>query len=112
MLSVAVRVPFEADVDAVERLLLDEVQQVSALLPELIARDPAVRLVELGDNGMLFQCILRVRDFEAQGRAAHEVRKRILKRLKQENVPFSYPQQVNHQAPAATSRPSRTEGQV
>ncbi|MEO8213222.1 MAG: mechanosensitive ion channel family protein, partial [Myxococcales bacterium] len=112
VLSVAVRVPFEADVDAVERLLLDEVQQASALLPELIARDPAVRLVELGDNGMLFQCILRVRDFEAQGRAAHEVRKRILKRLKQENIPFSYPQQVIHEAPAADRPPLGPRGSL
>lgn len=109
VLSVSVRVPFEADADAVERYLLEEILQASRDLPELISKDPAVRLVELSDLGMIFQCILRVRDFEAQGRAAHEVRKRIVNRFKREGVPFSYPQQVVHEAaPAALRREAPT----
>ncbi|MBC8132405.1 MAG: mechanosensitive ion channel family protein [Deltaproteobacteria bacterium] len=99
VLTVGVRVPFEANADAVEGYLLDEIQQASRDLPELVSKDPVVRLVELGDSGMIFQCVLRVRDFEAQGRAAHEVRKRIVTRLKREGVPLSYPQQVVHEAP-------------
>lgn len=99
VLVVALRVPFEADADAVEGYLLDEVQQASRDLPELISQDPAVRLVELGDSGMIFHCVLRVRDFEAQGRAAHAVRKRLVSRLRREGVPLAYPQQVVHEAP-------------
>ena len=105
ILMVTVRVPFEADADAVERFLLDEITQASIALPDLMSRDPAVRLADLGESGMIFQCVLRVRDFEAQARAAHDVRKRIVARMKREGVPFAYPQHVVHEPPPRSPRP-------
>jgi small-conductance mechanosensitive channel len=105
VLTVPVTVPYEADADVVERLLLDEILQAGHDLPELLSREPVVRLVDLGPSGMLFHCVVRVRDFESQGTAAHEIRRRIVARLKQEDIELAYPQRVVHQAPASERRP-------
>jgi small-conductance mechanosensitive channel len=103
-LTVPVTVPFEFDADAVEEHLLDEILQATRELPELLPKAPAVRLVELGESGMVFHCVVRVRDFEAQGRAAHELRKRIVSRLRNEGIALAYPQQVVHEAPPPDRR--------
>jgi small-conductance mechanosensitive channel len=97
VLTVSVTVPYETDAGAVEGHLLDELVKAGHDLPELVAREPAVRLIELGPAGMVFLCVVRVRDFEAQGRASHEIRKRIVARLKQEGIDLAYPQHVVHE---------------
>jgi small-conductance mechanosensitive channel len=103
-LTVQVTVPFEADADTVEKVLLDEVQRASRELPELLAREPSVRLTALSDSGLVFQCGVRARDFEAQGLAGHELRKRIVRRLRTEGIALAYPQQVVHEASRSERR--------
>jgi small-conductance mechanosensitive channel len=94
VLAVAVTVPYSADAAAVEGYLLDELKRAGRELPDLASPDPAVRLVHLGDAGMVFNCITRVRDFEGQGRASHEIRRRIVTRLKQEGITPATPHQI------------------
>jgi small-conductance mechanosensitive channel len=105
ILIVDLTVPFECDAEAVERYLMDELLQAGRDVPELLPRDQVVRLSDLGPAGMQFQCIVRVKDFESQGPAAHELRRRIVRRLKAEGIPLSYPQQVVHDAPDRDRRP-------
>lgn len=104
-LIVPVTVPYESDAAAVETHLMGELVHALRDLPELLPEPPLVRLGDLGPAGMVFQCIVRVRDFEAQGQAAHEVRRRIVTRLKQEGIDISYPQTVMHDAPGRTRVP-------
>jgi small-conductance mechanosensitive channel len=101
---VPVTVPYEVDADQIEAHLLDELVRAPKDIPEVTSKAPAVRLVEFGQSGLMFQCIIHVRDFDAQGMAAHQVRKRILGRLKREGINLPYPQQVVHEAPPRDKR--------
>jgi small-conductance mechanosensitive channel len=93
---IAVTVPYEVEVDAVEAHLLDALTTAGAAIPELHGTDVAVRLGAFTDSGLVFNCIASARDFEAQGRAEHELRKRLLARLRREGVELPYPQRVVH----------------
>jgi small-conductance mechanosensitive channel len=87
--SVPVTVSYDADPAAVEATLADELGRAAAEIKEIhdagVTR-PAVRLVDLADYGMTFQCQFTVRDIEAQGVASHELRKRVLARLRREGI--------------------------
>jgi small-conductance mechanosensitive channel len=102
-MTVPVTVSYEADAATVERTLADELTRAATEIPDIhregTPAPPEVRLVELGESGMLFHCILKVRDIEAQGRTSHELRKRILARLRREKIEIPYPQRVVHTAP-------------
>lgn len=98
-LSIPLTISYDADADAVERLLLDELARAAPGIAEVHGTDAAVRLSELAESGMVFSCVVSVRDFESQGRAAHELRKRLLARLRQEGIEIPYPQRVVHSAP-------------
>jgi len=106
VLTVPVTVSYDADAAAVEAALADEMTRAAADIEEIRgasdhgAGSVVVRLVELGDSGMVFHCITDVRDIEAQGRAAHELRKRILVRLRKEGMRIPYPHRVIHTATA------------
>jgi small-conductance mechanosensitive channel len=109
-MSIPVTVPYGADPDAVEALLVDELAAASAEVPELRGAEGTVRLADFGESGMVFQCITSVRDFEAQGRAGHELRKRVLARLRQEGIEIPYPQRVLHTAPPPERRRNERPG--
>jgi small-conductance mechanosensitive channel len=95
-LVVPVAVPYQEDAARIEGLLVDELLSATRDVPEIVSKDPAARLVELGPSSMVFHCVVQVRDFDSQGRAAHELRKRILARLRREGIQLPYPQQVVH----------------
>jgi len=93
--SVAVTVTYDADQAAVEAALEQETAAAVAEIKEIHREaPPAVRLVELGDSGMVFNIFFQVRDVEAQGTAAHFLRKRILARLRKDGVALALPQRV------------------
>jgi small-conductance mechanosensitive channel len=82
--TVTVTVPFDFDPSEVEGQLRDELSEVIAAFPRFLLSlppFPLVRLVDLSDSGMVFSCIVRVVDFEAQSPATHEIRKRVIARL-------------------------------
>jgi small-conductance mechanosensitive channel len=93
--SVAVTVSYDADQSAVEAALEQEMASATSEIKEIDGGSPpAVRLVELGDSGMVFNCFFQVRDIEAQGTAAHHVRKRILARFHRDGFALALPQRV------------------
>jgi small-conductance mechanosensitive channel len=106
-ISVAVAISYDADPGAVEAALAEELARAAVEIAEIVepgaAGDPgpdggrpslSVRLADLGESGMVFQCLFSVRDVEAQLTAGHELRKRILARLRRDGIEVAFPQRV------------------
>jgi small-conductance mechanosensitive channel len=93
-MTVALTVASDADADAVERHFDDELGRAVAELPDLRGGKPMVRLTDVTDAGQVWHCILDVADVEAQRLAGHEVRKRLLARLKREQIPLAVKEKV------------------
>lgn len=105
--TVPVTVPFELDPSVIEEHLRDELAQIVTAWPQLfvpVAPFPLVRLVDLGDSGMVFHCIARVTSFEAQGPATHEIRKRIVARLARAGIHPAYASRATPQARSVEPR--------
>ncbi len=91
--SIQIGVAYDADVDLVERLLLEEAQAAAGELPGMLA-EPAPSVIldpGFGDSALLFTLGYSVREFNDQGRVRHELRKRILKRFRQEKIDMPFP---------------------
>ena len=94
--SLTVSVPYGTDPDRVERVLLEEAQKAVGQVPGLLAEPaPAVRLIPgFGESSLDFTLGVHVGEFTDQYLVQHELRKRILKRFKDEQIEMPYPQQV------------------
>ncbi|MFN7992951.1 MAG: mechanosensitive ion channel family protein [Bryobacteraceae bacterium] len=91
--SIQVGVSYDADPDVVERVLLEvarnAVPEVAGLLAEPA---PSVRFDPgFGDSALGFTLNVNVGEFADQFRVRHELRKRVLKRLRQENIDMPFP---------------------
>jgi small-conductance mechanosensitive channel len=80
-----------AEPTAVEAALNDELGRAAVELPRLIAGTPAARLVDLTDAGQVWSCGFQVGEVESQGPAGHEVRKRVLARLRRDGIALGVP---------------------
>jgi len=95
MMTVALTVASDSDADAVERHFNEEMDRVVAEVPDLRdSRKPVVRLSEVTDAGQVWHCIIDVKDVEAQRQAGHEIRKRLLARLKRERIALAVREKV------------------
>jgi small-conductance mechanosensitive channel len=99
VMSIPVGVSYDADPEVVERHLEDELSRALAEVRELHGTEVAARLTDFGESAVIYTCVVWVRDFEAQGRASHELRKRILSRLRKEGIEVPLPQRVVHSVP-------------
>ena len=88
--SIRVGVAYEADPDLVERVLLEEASGAVGHVPGLLGEPaPVVRLIPgFGDYSLDFTLTCHARGFVDQFIVQHELRKRILKRLRAEGVPL------------------------
>ncbi len=98
VMQIPVSVGYDQDPDRVETLLYDEahkaVQEVKGLLAEPA---PTVRLIPgFGASALEFTLNFRIEEVVNQYRIIHEVRKRILKRFKEEGIEMPFPQQMIH----------------
>jgi small-conductance mechanosensitive channel len=93
-MTVALTVASDSDADAVERHFNDELGRAVGELPDLHGGRPIVRLADVTDAGQVWHCILDVSDVEAQRLAGHEVRKRLLARLKRERIALAVKEKV------------------
>ncbi|MFY9270231.1 MAG: mechanosensitive ion channel family protein [Candidatus Manganitrophaceae bacterium] len=92
-LLIPISVSYDTDPDHVERVLIEEATQGVREIPGLLA-DPApmVRFIPgFGDFSLNFTLICQVREFTDQYLAQHELRKRILKRLRKERIEIPFP---------------------
>ena len=122
-ISIGVSVPHHADPDMIERMLLDETLKAVGTVPGLLAEPaPSVRFIPgFGESSLDFSVNCHVGEFNDHGLVQHELRKRILKRMKLEKIdipflngPFTYvrsriclPRNNKFHACAETSCPRR-----
>jgi len=94
--AVQVGVSYDADPDQVERVLLDVAKQAAADVPGLAADyEPTVRLSPgFGPSTLDFQLYVNIVEFEQQFAVQHELRKRILKRFREEKIDMPFPTQT------------------
>lgn len=97
-MTIAVSVPYDVDAALVERELADELALASLEISDVQKEPPpTVRLAEFGESGMVFHCAAQVATMEAQAPAGHELRKRILARLRRLGIAITLPQRVIRQ---------------
>lgn len=92
-LMIPVNVSYEEDPEEVERILVDEGQKALEDLPGLVGDPPPfVRFTPgFGEWALNFTLICHVREFVDQFVVQHELRKRILRRFRQEGITIPFP---------------------
>jgi small-conductance mechanosensitive channel len=97
-LLISIHVSYDEDVDDVERILIEETTAAAQTVPGLLAEpEPFVRFIPgFGDSSLSFTLICRVTSYVDQYLAQHEIRKRILRRFRQEGITIPFPQRDLH----------------
>src|SRR5205809_2463240 len=92
-LSIRVSVSYRSDPDRVERLLVDEATKATGQIRGLLAEPaPLARLIPgFGESSLDFTLNCQVASFVDQYLVQHELRKRILRRLRAEGIEIPYP---------------------
>jgi small-conductance mechanosensitive channel len=90
-MAVNVTVAHDSDTAKVEAALNDELTRAQAELPKLIGGKPAARLADLNDAGQVWACGFEVPEVQMQLAAGHELRKRLVSRLRREGVTLGIP---------------------
>jgi len=95
-LEIPVKVSYASDPDTVERVLVEEAGRAAAEVPGLLAEPtPFARLIPgFGESSLDFSLICQVASFVDQYVVQHELRKRILRRLRAEGIEMPYPTRV------------------
>jgi small-conductance mechanosensitive channel len=97
IIQMTVGVSYDADPDEVERILVEETKKaVSEGLPGLLA-DPApfARLAPgFGESSLDFTLFFPIGEVNDQNLIQHELRKRILKRFRQEAIAIPFPTRI------------------
>jgi small-conductance mechanosensitive channel len=91
--SIQVNVAYQSDTERVEHVLLDEALHAAREIPGMLS-DPAPGVSfdpGFGDWALSFTVGYSVREFTDQFPVRHELRKRILKRLRQEQIEIPFP---------------------
>ena len=103
-MTVALTVAADADPAAVEKAFADELGRAVIEVDEIRDAKPVVRLADVTDVGQVWQCTVDAKDVEAQGLAGHEIRKRLLARLRREKIELAVREKVFLQSPEAPNR--------
>ncbi len=95
-LAIPISVGYSTDTERLEGILLqvvrDAIKEVPGLLPEPA---PAVRFMPgFGASSLDFTLICQIRDFADQVNVQHEIRKRVLRRFREEGIEIPYPQKT------------------
>jgi len=92
-LLIPIGVSYDSDPEEVERILIEEAKKGAQDIPGLLAEPaPFVRFIPgFGDSSLNFTLICQVAEFVDQYFAQHELRKRILKRFRQEGIEIPFP---------------------
>jgi small-conductance mechanosensitive channel len=96
--SIRVGVDYSSDADHVERVLLEIATSGANDIPGLLA-DPAPFVMfdpGFGDSSLDFTLIYQVAEFVNQYKVRHELRKRILRRFREEGINIPFPTRTLH----------------
>jgi small-conductance mechanosensitive channel len=93
MLRIPVSVSYASDPGHVERVLVEVVRGAVGEVPELLAHPEPVALLMpgFGDHSLDFTLMCHVTNYDAQFKAQHELRKRILRRFRDEGIVIPFP---------------------
>jgi small-conductance mechanosensitive channel len=113
--TVEVRASYDCDPDRIERVLLDIAAQGTREIPGMLA-DPAPTVAfdpGFGDSGLGLTLNYQVAEFASQFTVRHELRKRILRRFKEEGIRIPFPARaVYMHAPEAGDAAEPKSGQA
>lgn len=92
-ISVVVNVAYDSDIDRVERTLLDIARQAFQEVPGIVTDSPASVILDPGflDSSLGFTLGLQVSEFAKQFAVRNELRKRILRRFREEGIEMPFP---------------------
>ncbi len=92
-LLIPVSVSYDSEPETVERILLEEVARAVGEIPGLLGDPaPSVRFVPgFGESSLDFTLVCQISEVTSQYNVQHELRKRILRRFKNENIIMPYP---------------------
>jgi small-conductance mechanosensitive channel len=93
-MTVAMTLAADSDPEAVEKCFTDEMTRAVAEVEEVRGGKPVVRLADVTDVGQVWHCIVVAKDVDAQAPAGHEVRKRLLERLRREKIALAVRERV------------------
>lgn len=90
---IPVSVSYSADPDLVERVLVDEASAAVGVIPGLLGEPaPVARFIPgFGASSLDFTLICQVAEFVDQYTVQHELRKRILRRFRNEGIEIPFP---------------------
>jgi small-conductance mechanosensitive channel len=96
--SVVVRVDYSSDPVKIERILLEEAKKAIGNVPGLLAEpQPSAQLAPgFGESSLDFTLSCWAGEYTEQYLAQHELRKRILARLREEGIGIPLPQRTVH----------------
>jgi small-conductance mechanosensitive channel len=97
-LLIAVGVSYDNDPDVIEKILVEEASQGACEIPGLLAEPaPFVRFIPgFGDYSLDFTLICQVSEFVDQYLVQHELRKRIFRRFRKEQIEIPFPVRTLH----------------
>lgn len=92
-LQIPISVSYSSDPERVEKILIDEIKKTISEIPGLLGEpEPVVRFIPgFGESSLDLTLICHVREFTDQYPVQHELRKRILKRFKEEGIEIPFP---------------------
>jgi small-conductance mechanosensitive channel len=98
--TVAIGIGYGSDLERVERTLLEVGREVLQNYTAAVSvREPIVRYLAFGDSAIQLNLTIRVRTFEDQSLARHELIKAIKTRFDREKIEIPYPQRVIRSLP-------------
>lgn len=99
--SIVVGVDYSSDPDQVEQVLLEEVQKTAKEVTSILTDTaPLVRLTPgFGDSALQFTLTVHVSEYAEQALVQHELRKRILKRFREEKIDMPFPTRTVYTKP-------------
>lgn len=91
--SIPVSVSYSVDPENVEKALAEEANKAVGEVDGLLGEPkPAARFIPgFGESSLDFTLVFHVREFADQANVQHELRKRILKRFRQEGIEIPFP---------------------
>ena len=111
VMTIALTVAGSADANAVEALFMNELGRATAEIADLRDGKPLARLVDFTPSGQLWNCVVEVPNFEAQGPVGHELRKRLAARLRREGIALGVPEQVIREGDRGVEKPAHQSSQ-
>ncbi len=91
--QIPISVSYSSDIEKVEAILLEEAKKAINELSGLLSEpEPSVRFFPgFGESSLDFTLVVQVKEYADQFPVVHELRKRILKRFRQEGIEIPFP---------------------